>query len=348
MRVLNDNSNYALVHWQNRDKLLLPISNGKLIKSGIEIHKSPSFKGKLFHSILRMESGLKILDWSALVKNGKPERFGDFKWNEWVQHALQVLNINDGWASFSFPQNEDRRFVALLLDSLGVIQGFAKVAMDDVSMKYFKNEVAGLNYFSRKEQKEFNVPNVIYEGYFEQRYYFIQSLIPTETKYYIYFKDRKWIDIINEIAFGNTSETVLHNQLWWKKLKTMSAPSVKLIPYIESKISSHIEVCNIHGDFGPGNILFSKDNYWVYDWEGFNKQGPILTDYFSFACEYFFNLTFLSKKFKVNKLLNYLFRNVPNANKCNIALAIAYLSTTRNWTLDDNLANELCNELLNS
>ncbi|MDP1725484.1 MAG: hypothetical protein Q8M15_01775 [Bacteroidota bacterium] len=337
---------YILMRWQQYEKLFLPSIDGRLIQSSLTIHKSTSIKGKIFHKILESKTSIRILEQFSIVSYEEPKRFGSFRWKEWKNQALKILDINEGWVSFSFPQNEDRRFVAILLDNNAQARGFAKVALDEKTKTLFQNEVNGLRYFSQIKLKHFCVPSVLFEGEFEGAYYFIQSLIPHKTNYYSNFNDKNWIELVNEIISSSISHETLRTQPWWTKLKTMSTPTVNLIPFLESEVTESIQVCNTHGDLGPGNIRFQNNNFWIYDWEGFNKQAPIMTDYLSFVIEHFIKSPFLSYSNKANKILYYLSENIPYASKCNIALALAYLSTSRNWTLNDKMSLELCKALL--
>lgn len=340
------NTCYALVQWHQNDKLYLPVIDGRLIRSGLAVHKSSSIKGKIFHQILISKPCLGVLNKLSLVKYEEPERFGGYRWNEWKNHALQAIGIDSGWAAFSFPNNEERRFVALLIDNNGQVIGFAKVALDEEIKKLFKNEVNGLRYFLKHKPNEFSVPEIKFEGEFEKGYYFIQTVIPPQAKYFSNINNMKWIRIVDEIVTNSITHKSLRSQSWWKKFHTLKKPTSMLLPFIESKASDNIQVCMAHGDFSPGNILYYKGDFWVYDWEGFSQNAPVMTDYLIYTIEHFIKLPFLSRSVIAKKIINYLFDNIEYTDNYNIALALVFMSISRNWTVNDRLATALCEELL--
>jgi hypothetical protein len=341
-----EKAQYALIKWRQYDKLYLPIINKRFLKSGLAVHKSFNIKGRIFHKILKSPFCFRILNKFSLLQYEEPERFDGFRWNEWKNYALKAIGIESGWAAFSFPQNKDKRFIALLIDNEGQISGFAKVALDEKTTILFKNEANALKYFLINKPREFLIPKMLYEAEFDEGYYFIQTIIPFQTQYFSNIKDMRWLKIINEIANINKVQKPLSHFSWWKELKTTQKPIRTLLRYLETKCREKIDVCNVHGDFGPGNILYDKDTFWVYDWEEFNQVAPIMTDYLAYVIECFLKLRFTTNRGIANKIINYLRRNVESADNYNLAIALAYMSTKRSWTIDDRLCNALCEELL--
>ena len=66
--MVKNKTRYALIVWRKNEKLLLPVVNGKFVKSGLLIHNSTSIKGKILHLFLRSHISLKILELLSLIR----------------------------------------------------------------------------------------------------------------------------------------------------------------------------------------------------------------------------------------------------------------------------------------
>lgn len=341
-----EEAEYVLINWGQYDKLFLPVIEGKLLRSGLAVYKSTSIKGRIFYKLLESNIWCRVLDNFSFFKKEEPKRFYGFRWNEWINHALQGIGIERGWAAFSFPQNTDKRFVSLLINEEGETKGFAKVALDEESKYLFKNEANALKYLSTNKPVEFSIPKLVQEGEFDEGYYLIQTVIPPQTQYFSYVKDMRWMKIINEIVKINMAKKNLSHFSWWEKLRTTHKPVRNLLPFLENKFRENIDICNVHGDFGSGNIRYDTETLWVYDWEEFNQEAPIMTDYLTFILDCFMKSRFVTNREIAKRTYDYLQENVEYADSYNLAIALAYMSTRRSWTIGEGLCNALCKELL--
>jgi glycosyltransferase involved in cell wall biosynthesis len=344
-----ENIRYALINWRQHEKLYLPVADKKFIKTGLDVHRAISVKGWIFHKILEAQAGFKILMKSSLARYEIPNRFHGFEYEKWQKSVSKENGVDRGCAAFAFPQNEDKRFTALLWDKEKQSSyGFAKVALDDKTKVLFKNETKALKYFSVNKPIAFSIPEIICQGEFNEKYYLVQTVIPTQTHYLSCLKDMKWAGIINDIIGDSRTRKPLHTLPWWKEFKATTKTTRMLMPLLESKEKESIDVCNAHGDFSPGNILFGQGKAWVFDWEEFNQEAPIMTDYFLFVFENFtqYRYKFVSNRVLAKKVFNYLRQNINNADCYNLSLALAYHSTRRCWTINDDICKCLCEELL--
>lgn len=228
--------------------------------------------------------------------------------------------------------------------------GFVKLAFDEEAWRLFQNEAEALKYLSAQGGlRSVLVPNLLHEGEYGHVYYFIQSVIPSQTHYLLDLKGMRWMSILDELSSMNRAQRPLRALRWWQELERSDKPTRSLLPLLKSEVNNTISVCCAHGDFSPGNILEDGCNVWVFDWEAFDKEAPIMTDYLSYVLEYFmkYRWMYVSNRMFVRHVLDYLLNNVKNANCQNLALAVAYHSTKRGWKrIDVDLCSSLCKELL--
>jgi hypothetical protein len=343
------NERYALIRWQNQEKLFLPVIGRRLLRAGLAVHQPPSVKGRLFHKLLESGAFFKILRRSSVVEFKTPNRFGGFEWEDWKNHALRAIGIESGWAAFAFPKNEDRRCVALLIDREGhTPRGFAKIGLDEKTRRLFQNEANALMYLARNAPLQASVPELLYESEWNGAYYLVQTVIPLERRYLSNPANAKWIHIINEIANLKSAQRPLREFPWWQQLKTSPTPIKKLLPILEKQCQQNTAVCNAHGDFGPGNTFADREKFWIFDWEEFATNAPIMTDCFSYVIHCFLERRWRvpSNRLLAKRIIDYVQAHCEHANRDNLAIALAYLSTRRSWTIKQEFCDALCEELL--
>ena len=330
--------NHMLIKGRTYERLFIPLSNKDLIKNALEIHRSPTIEGKIFLKALKTKLLFNTLMRTTMQKNVEPKLFHDFNWNEWQNHALNDIDLDCGLVSYALSQSDNRRFFALIIDRNGIPKGFAKIALDEQSKELFKNESQALNKFEKEKNECFIVPKLLSSGSFGSSFYLIQEVIPTKAKFLSNIKDQRWIRTIDEISRKSIDKTRLRDCSWWWDIDKSNNTPKPLIEYLARNEEQEIDICNVHGDFTPGNILSVNDECWVYDWEEFNPTAPALTDYLSFAIESIGKIKYLSLNRRARIIIRLMKKKTDLANTINLAATMVYMATRRSCTINDQLS----------
>lgn len=239
------------------------------------------------------------------------------------------------------PQKNRGRVYVHLFDKNRIPLGFAKISLDYHNAELLRNEMCVLNLLSKRIELTCHTPITIAEGKCKGNQYLILEPLPIDYKSIPLTLESYPEKHVNEI--GGLVRVAKFSEVesfpWWQQFSKISNTCEHRY-YVREELRNLITsldglpVWRVHGDLRPANLVTSKDQLWIFDWEFSSETGPVLTDKIGF------DLAIHAKKIIVRpdsvlKLFNarYLFDS-SYENKRDVLAALAF-----RLTVEENLTD---------
>ncbi|WP_248341914.1 glycosyltransferase family 4 protein [Anaeromyxobacter paludicola] len=190
------------------------------------------------------------------------------------KHLCDLLGDANLAAVFVHPrQLQRRRIYVHLFDKLGRRIAFAKASLDSLADQDLVREAAGINEIRRVCPERFTAPRVIGLDLFEDHRLLVLEGIPVEAKCVA----PHWSDAVagvqSELAGSEFRLARCEKASWWPLI---GAEYKDLAARIGA--GAEVRACRAHGDFVHWNLVRSRERLWLFDWESFAEDAPVLAD----------------------------------------------------------------------
>ena len=277
----NNNERYFCIPNAEDPRIIVPLKNKKLFKSGLSIHNTASGKNKLLKSIISLSYPLSSLLKSKIV-------FSTDSLNSFITQVNKNTGNNEikNYSVYCGTEgNLNRKLTFLLMDDYGQILGLVKYPLTKESSDFITNEFEALELLKGINFKNIVIPrksalNDINENlilYQENIFNNSNSLTPYLNQ------------VIVEAAIELGNKTLNHDTKnyfdeYREKLRTLNLDKTMQAQAelrINNIINRKIPTITIHGDFVSYNMKTKDDKILLIDWE-FSRKGLPLFDLFHF------------------------------------------------------------------
>ena len=220
---------------------------------------------------------------SRLVTN--PLAFNDPNgFQVWLEQVCQKIGSPNAQPVIVWPPQKNRgRVYVHLINPDGLPVGFAKVSFDERNDEQLRTEASKLRSLSASKLTTCYTPEVLNEGIFQGRRYFVEEPLPDKTRPLPatpIFYPRSCVDEWGGCIWMAKPEEV-EAFTWWRRVSQGVAESSQAF-FEELKRLIRIEpglpVRQVHGDLGAANLVLVDGRLWVLDWEESASDGPELAD----------------------------------------------------------------------
>ncbi|OLT16602.1 hypothetical protein BJF80_04365 [Serinicoccus sp. CUA-874] len=185
------------------------------------------------------------------------------------------------------PPRANRKPVLHLLDGRGVTQGYAKVAVNDLTSRRLVREEEALRSLEGRDLGSLRHPKVVQAGDWHEHRYLLIEPVPTWSPRGV---DPGVRDAALRRLVGGfeQSEDVLASVPWWRALRARLGElgptplSDRLAALSEAAEdtwgSSSLRLGAAHGDWTPWNLATRGDTTYAWDWERFSTGVPVGLD----------------------------------------------------------------------
>ena len=182
------------------------------------------------------------------------------------------------------PARSPGRAYAYVFDrQTGVLLGFGKFAYSRCDVDDLYAELEAAEWLKSRSALAFHVPSV--KGSFKcdsSHAFAFFELVPLASRKIQWQRDswQSWVQKMKTSFAAGTvrmlsGEEVLNSE-WGRRFlqKVGSADGLMF----KDVVGKGIEVCATHGDFAQHNFLEVSGDRWIFDWEMFTLDGPLLVD----------------------------------------------------------------------
>ncbi len=278
MMDMNDFRTYA---WGGRPVLSVDKDRWRLRWMAAQQYPAYTWRRKAFKSVLRF-SLLFGMDSLLGTDAQVPEWLGmDAK--KVLTHIAHLLGENRVHTVFAFPAQPDRgRVYATFFNAARQPIGFAKIALIDGSPELLETEGRALEKIGALPGRTYHVPKLIaLETTDNYRLLLMQSLpasarpYPGRDEAVLNFKVHAGRRYVQPQEFRTLS--------WWSGLQAeLTEKHDAFSNALQRYGRQGLNVGWAHGDLGPGNMMISGDELWIYDWEQSQPDAPHSTDTIGF------------------------------------------------------------------
>jgi len=321
--VRNDHQYFCIPAVDN-PRIIIPFKNKLLFQQGLNIHNTSSFKNRILKTLISSSFILcKIFKRNIL--------YGGFE----LKNFIKFLNQYNGYGKIEevavycgTKGSINRKFTFLLLDSYGTNLGIIKYPHTKISVNFIKNEY---NQLQSLKDNNFNC----------LKYPSASKLITWRDKSLLYqeniFNDASQIncdlninivDAAIELAKspinseGDINYFTKYNNLF-SEYKIDLTMVDKIIKIFSNLKTVGLPIINVHGDFVPYNMQVENNKVFIIDWE-FARSGLPLYDLYHFLFQGLYQI----KKYKVEKIINIIFKSSKNSKLLKYYLEELKIDTT--------------------
>ena len=317
---------FLVLRSKGRDRLAVPVKPRCAVHTVLALHgysmSSGTFArlaGKLFSGLfLRLRGHLRLTPGS---------RLGHWDWKAWLGKTAEALGHEDLAAAFYFPPQLGRRKAGVwLMTEEGEAVAFAKIAWDDRSREELWREAEGLRCVARLSPDSFRAPSLLSTGEMDGRACNVYSLLPPGSGNAPKKWGRSYEAAWRELLMKTARKSRLERLSWWPSVPAYGEVWRRLADLIaRQEPDSGFEFYAAHGDLAPWNARREGKALWLFDWEQFDRQAPILLDPLHFLLQVEVSLRKRSLRRAALRMLNSLAKwSRPKPARANMGLVLAY------------------------
>ena len=277
----------------NSGEILLPLSNGKLTRAGLNLYMPGRWQSRLAVRVGKVASGLgfqRLLATRQVFVARKPGRLDE------GQYLLDKLGVHIGCPITDATVYAGwKNFTLLLLDNRGLVIGVAKVADTKLGAASLNREMNILRRLAIIPEIQGFVPKILGSGDFDGYSFSIQSDIHSAGTGYATKLTSEHLRFLTALSRIDRCEMTLNQWPRWSEIRRWAYEwefiSVKEAEAVRTAIercalkldNARIPFHRFHGDFSPWNVLPGSNGLGVVDWEDSEAMGLPLFDAVHFA-----------------------------------------------------------------
>ncbi|MFV2070992.1 MAG: phosphotransferase, partial [Pirellulales bacterium] len=243
----------------------------------------------------------RVVGWSMLLGVDRPfctiadvpiEGHADFDFDGWLEQVRADLNEPEATAVvFWHPRHEEtpnekrKRAIVHLFDRQLRPIGFAKISFDEQNDRRLQKEAEAIGQLQQLGLRQFRFPRVLLHRQHADHSYLLLEPLPTSGRPVDLTLQAFPRPSVREYAGAATPLPAEHveNLSWWGRYKhAIGERCNAFADELAERIGSGVEVCRVHGDMQPSNILWDGDDVWIFDWEDSCPDGPVMLDEINF------------------------------------------------------------------
>lgn len=280
---LQDAAKYRVYRFQGRDLLAVPDGPPTLRAAAVGALPAATPRARLFRLALRGLVAGRLDRLVARVHDGPAPRLPGFAWRAFVLELERALGRDDLRPVVAQPRQASRaRLYVHLFAPDGERIAFAKVAADAGSDVHVAREASALEALLRRGADAFRFPSPLASGSFDGRRWLLLAPLPPGSRP----ASPRWTAdlarIREEIAGPAATLPSLAAASWWPDFERTD-PVPALARELAAAPPGPVPVCRAHGDFVNWNVHEHRGDKWIFDWEAFCEDAPVLADEVRFA-----------------------------------------------------------------
>lgn len=281
---------FAVLPSRTRPRWLLPQRPVFATIDGFEIYTPFSPRAKLMKTLLTKIRATGWQGWArhlVLIASKEPIAFDTIAREVTGEKQLAFA------LSLGTP-GEFQKLTIQVMDARGKILCYAKLPLTNAAGKRLKHEAQVLSALQRYPSVRSRVPQLLYEGMWNNGYILIQTVLPGTPgpEQFSPVHD----DFLRKLHESNPSTlpgraVVREVSRNWSgaspqargRLQNLGAKALRIAA---RELDTARVLCGIsHGDFAPWNARMYRNNLYLFDWESASMNAPCVWDQFHFLAQ---------------------------------------------------------------
>ncbi len=304
--------------------------------AGLARYQPFTFKRKLYRRLIWVciNTGLDRF-FSRPATSPLADTFG-FDFDRWLSQAQADLGAGGLIGIVYWPPQADRRriYVHLFNTDLTPV-GFVKVSLDTVNDGSLERETKALETLHTAALQQCRVPRVLSAGRFGGHTYLITEPIPVSAKPVAALVESFPRACVDEYAghARRVSAQEITGLSWWAAYRsTLGNTDGGFHNALMGSMAHGLDIGNAHGDMGSANLVRDGETLWVYDWENYCDDAPLLADEIGFYMAINFTRILTDPKHELDRFCQRFLRDTPDLTPCSVLASLAFRAA---WGLDD-------------
>jgi hypothetical protein len=285
--------NYSIIRLAGHPIIALPPGTRRMRAAGASQILGFTMKRAIFRNALRAAA---VTGLDRLISESSADPMGsgsNFDFTVWLRQTSRDIatEVSAAAVIWPWPPGSYRgRIYVHMLGHSGHPVAFSKISLDKVNDDCLIAEARMLKSFEGATLKGVKVPALLSIGSCGEHRHLTVGAIPNTVRP---VKNSLHSYPASAVAeFSGSVKTVDVGELstlnWWKLLLDQTDHIPGFVEDMMAGVENYgIDVCRVHGDFGPKNLMMEGSFLWVFDWERGSLTGPRLTDrvgYYTSVC----------------------------------------------------------------
>jgi len=269
---------YRIFGFSGRDVLAAPLNSRKLRMAAVQCIPVTGRIGRWSRFGLGGATWLGVDSLFGERSKDPVRRFGYVDWTGLVRRLQAVLAREDVELVVTQPPQVSRkRFYVHVLSKAGTRLAFAKVSADEDNDLKLQREAEVLRRIGRSEPLTYRVPSVLDASEVGGRCLLVLEPIPVRAAPIA----ARWSSLVDgiqrEVAGPSIMTTRREDLSWWAAFQDEASQVSGLASRI-TESGEPWEVTAAHGDLTNWNLYQVDGARWLFDWESYSPDAPILAD----------------------------------------------------------------------
>lgn len=278
---LSSQIGYCVYSVGGRPVLALPRTPRRLRQAGLRYYPTEAPKRRLFKRGLGLAMWMGMDQWLC-QQVVLPQVARGFDLAAWIGHVRGDLGCGMLAAAVVWPPpaRSTGRVYVHLLEHGGDRVAFAKLALGAYDRQQVGNETRSLLELHGIGCCGFCVPKVLGCGEFQGVRYLVLEPLPTDATWPLAPWELVKRNVVSVYAGAprRIGWQDLEELWWWRRYRQHAQQVGRFAAELDEQGGRDVSVCRAHGDLAPHNVLWVRDQLWVYDWEEASNSAPVLTD----------------------------------------------------------------------
>jgi hypothetical protein len=274
---LRPGETFRTYRFGSRDVLTVPVEPVELRAAGVRALPAATLRARAFRAVLGGLVGTRL---DGLVAGrGDPAIPAGFDLSLLMSELQRALGRDDLEPAIVHPRQGDRRrFYVHLLSTKGERIAFAKVSRDVENDRQLLNEALALRALSRAGVWTFRFPALLGKGLSQGHQYILLAPLPERTRPLAPRWTPALTAIRREIAGAPKPLPSVTQASWWPLFEARGSLVPALVGALAQKPPGPVMTCTAHGDFVNWNVHRDENDLWLFDWEAYSPDAPVLVD----------------------------------------------------------------------
>ena len=276
---MNLHERYRTYRFGGRDVITVPVATQQGRLAGVAAFPAATPRARAFQAGLQALVRAGLDRWVATDQDEPVSAPVGLDGAGFVRAMGEQLGRDDLWPVVIYPrQAERRRLYIHLLAEDGERIAFVKLAGGCENEDLLRNGGNALQAMARSNIRTFRYPSLLASGVFGEFRYLLLAPLPAGSRPLPPRWNAMAERVRAEIGGQPYQALRLDAASWWQRFELRAPEAAGLRDVLAPERDRPYDACAAHGDFVNWNIYRHQTDWWVFDWEGYATDAPVLAD----------------------------------------------------------------------
>lgn len=320
---------YRIYSFLGRRVLAMPDGSRGLRLAGLARYQPFTIKRKAYRWLLWASIVMGLDRYFSSPAPSPLTEAADFDFHRWLRRACDDLGQGALHGVVYWPPQPDRPRIYVHLFDRGLTPvGFVKVSLDIHNDRLLEKEAGALETLRGVRLKQCRVPRVLSASQFDGKTYLITEPIPLSAKP-VPSQPQSFPRACVDEYKGPPRRVGARDAgglSWWAAYMDVirDLTGGGFHDALLGSLALGFDVGKAHGDMGAANLVRDGGTLWVYDWESYCEDAPVLADEIGFYMAVNFARILTDPVRELDRFRDRFLRSASEQRRCAVLASLAF------------------------